>query len=307
MKNIIFQYMITDDETEKRGQIRGFAGTRSELYNQVAQLSKKSFADYAKKIGATHHYSSNRVETKGIEGKTSLYFEVMRLVTDPIYDEYDKLLFCDTDIICNTSENIFNLMPDQCDVAGVLESEIVTQKGKTGYNSWDFKDENYDAIHSKYTRLGVPMTQIMAREGKDNPTPWVVGHKRNSRCFVMNTGMMIWSKEARLRARKSFDSWIAYMRDGEIHGDSDWVNNDQLYLSGQMMKHRFRVLCLNQTWNETPTHFQNLAWQNQNFLHYTGGDGKVELLKHYKNGLFKYVQPNNNELNQENQGHRIFR
>ena len=59
----------------------------------------------------------------------------MRLVYDKIYDDYDKLLFVDADIICNTEENIFDLM--DCDVYGVFESDIETSNGR-GYASWDF-------------------------------------------------------------------------------------------------------------------------------------------------------------------------
>ena len=48
-KNAIFQYMIVSDAVDVRGGIQGWDGTRSELYKKVADISRESFQDYAKR------------------------------------------------------------------------------------------------------------------------------------------------------------------------------------------------------------------------------------------------------------------
>ena len=40
-KNVIFQYMITSKEVDKRGGIKGWDGTRSSLYEEVAKISRE--------------------------------------------------------------------------------------------------------------------------------------------------------------------------------------------------------------------------------------------------------------------------
>lgn len=276
MRNIIFQYMITDN-VNKRGRVKEYDGTREELYRKSADLSWKSFNIYAKKHGITHHATRNRVFTEGTGHDPHLYlFEVLRLVYDRIYDDFDNVLYVDSDIVCNTEKNIFDLVDGTFDFAGIYESEIVTGKGG-GYNGWDRKESNFIALKNKYERLNIP----------------VIGTKppaKPSKVAIFNTGVMLWTKEARLKAREKFDDWFAFYKDGIDNKDMPWVNNDQPYISSQLAKYDFRIKLLNQTWNDTPAHYQRYSdWKDQNFLHYTGGGGKAMMIEHAKKGLFKYI------------------
>jgi lipopolysaccharide biosynthesis glycosyltransferase len=275
--NLIFQYMITNEETNKRGRVPQYPqGTRAELYRKTADLSAESFRIYADKIGAQHHYSTKQVFTAGHTGSTVLLFECLRMVYDTLYDEYDKVLFVDTDIICNTEENIFDVVEDGIDVTGVFESDIQTSKGG-GYNTWDYNEEVYTQLKEKYKRNNIPIV----------PTK---PPNRNSNVTTFNTGVLVWTKEARLKARECFDSWLDYMKDGEEHGDPFWLNNDQPFISGQLMKHGFKVKSIDQKWNDTPTHWSDDRGYNMNFLHYTGGGNKVVMLEDYENNKFKYLK-----------------
>lgn len=276
MKNIIFQYMITEG-VDKRPPVKGYDGSRAELYEKSAKLSWESFSKYAKKHDVTHHATKSRVFTKGTGHDPFLYlFEILRLVYDPIYDAYDNLLYVDSDIICNTEDNIFDIVDGTFDVAGIYESEIVTGKGG-GYNSWDRKADSYNMLKNKYKRLNIPVI--------GTPPP-----AKPSKVAIFNTGVLLWTKEARLKARRCFDDWFAWYKDGIDNGDMMWVNNDQPYISSQLMKHGFRIKLLDQTWNDTPAHYEGYDdWKDQNFLHYTGGDGKVLMLDHQKVNLFKYI------------------
>ena len=276
--NIIYQYMITNEETEGRKPVPQYPqGTRSELYRRTADLSARSFSIYADKIGATHHYSTKQVFTKGCEGSTSLLFECLRMVYDPLYDDYDKVLFVDADIICNTEENIFDVVEDGIDVTGVFESEIRTEKDG-GYNTWDYNKDTLKLLTDKYERNNIP---VVPTEPQYRP----------SAVTTFNTGVLVWTKEARLKARERFDSWYDYMKDGDEHGDPFWLNNDQPFISGQLMKHGFKVKSIDQKWNDTPTHWSDDRGYDMNFLHYTGGGNKVVMLDDYQKGKFKYLKP----------------
>ena len=108
--------------------------------------------------------------------------------------------------------------------------------------------------------------------------------------MTFNTGVLVWTKEARLRARELFDPWQDYMEDGDKHGDPFWLNNDQPWLSGQLIKHGFNIQSIDQTWNDTPTHWPDDRGYDMNFLHYTGGGNKVVMLEDYEKNKFKYVK-----------------
>lgn len=276
--NLIYQYMITNEETEKRMPVPEYPqGTRSELYRITGDMSARSFRDYAEKIGCEHQYSKKQVFTKNFNGSTVLLFECLRMIYDPIYDKYDKVAFIDSDIICNTEENIF----DQCgdyEVTGVLESEIVSDSNG-GYNGWDYNPIVRDQLFAKYKRTGIP---IVATKPPYRP----------SCVTTFNTGVLVWTKEARLKAREVFDPWYNYMMDGDEHGDHFWLNNDQPFISGQLMKHDFNWQSIDQTWNDTPTHYKDgQRGYRSNFLHYTGGGNKVRMIDDYKKGKFKYLKP----------------
>lgn len=275
--NLIYQYMITNEETEKRKPVPEYPqGTRSELYRITGDMSAESFRIYADKIGCHHQYSKKQVFTKGKTGSTVLLFECLRMIYDPIYDKYDKVAFIDSDIICNTEENIFDV--SDAEVYGVLESEIKFNDDGGGYNAWDFNDKKKKLLLDKHERLGIPAV----------PTPESL---RPSCAATFNTGVLVWTKEARFKARERFDDWYTWMEDGDKHGDPFWLNNDQPFISGQIMKHGLKWESVDQTWNDTPTHWKDDRGYEMNFLHYTGGGNKVIMMDDYKKGKFKYLKP----------------
>lgn len=269
MKNAIFQYMVLNDKVDERGEIEG--RKRSLVYKEVASISKKSFEKYSKLIDADYYYSDEQVFTKGHDDATALLFECLRVIYDPIFDQYDKVLFADTDIVVNTEENIF----DECldgEVFGVLESDIVTSNGG-GYNSWDYKKSNYDSFVAKFQMHDVPIVPSMPPN-------------RPSKLTILNTGIVVWSREARLRAREVFMDWKEWMyTEPEFHMS---IMNDQPYISGQLMKHDFDLVTIDQTWNDSP-HYANddEFFEKAKMCHYTGGGWKILMLDHYHSNKFR--------------------
>jgi len=267
MKNAIFQYMVVTPEVDDRGDIKGH--NRSALYKDVAQVSKNSFERYADKIGADYYYSD---ELKFIDttDSTALLFECLRVIYDPMFDQYDKVLFADTDIGVNTEENIF----DQCegaDVYGVLESDIISGNGG-GYASWDSRKRTLLNFVSKFNMHNIPIVPSLPPQ---NP----------SKLTIMNTGVVVWEREARLFARKHFMDWKEWFyAEPQYHMS---IMNDQPYLSGQFLYHDMEIGHLDQKWNDSPHYSSDDEFfEKANFCHYTGGEWKLDMLKHEKEGRF---------------------
>lgn len=269
--NVIFQYMIVSDAVDERGGIKGWDGTRSSLYKEVANISRTSFEEYAEKIGATHIYSDERVATKGHGCSTSLLHECARVWLDPMFDQYDNLLFVDTDIVVNTEENIFDVMESGAEVYGVLESDFVTADGG-GYNSWDGNEETYMNFCRKFSLHDCPIVPVMPPN-------------RKSKLLIMNTGVVLWTKEARLRARELFMNWEDWCYTGDFHMS---IMNDQPYISAQLMKHDFDVETIDTTWNDSPHYTSDSEFfEKARFCHYTGGEWKVDMVRHWADRRFK--------------------
>lgn len=284
--------MLTDG-CDERGPIPQLPTLkRSHVYRQTAHISSHSFRKYANAVGCEHHYSKRPVTTRHEKGNTVAFFEVLRIIYDKMYDSYDNLLYVDADVVCNTEEDVFEVHGKSGkDVSGICESSIFAGSFKKGevpatYASWDYDESKYNDISRKYAAVGIPIV-----------TAGEMGAPHPSSIFTMNTGVMVWSREARLRARKVFDDWKAYMATGS---SEMWLNNDQPFISGQLAKHGFTINHLDQTWNDSPPHYYDKddfsrnnwnhdKWKDRNFLHYTGGFGKKFMLDDYARGMFKHV------------------
>lgn len=287
MKNIIFQYLVVDDAVDERGDING--RKRSELYKEMADISRTSFEKYADIIGCEYMYSDERVFTKDKgypQDSTALLFECLRVVYDPYFDQFDKVLFADTDIVVNTKENIFDI--SDAEVYGVLESDIRTEVDG-GYNAWDFKESIYLDYVEKHDMHNCPIIPSFG-----------IGTKFDSKITIMNTGVVVWTKEARLRARELFDDWEPWCcpdkfdPNAKVHHTS--IRNDQPFISAQFMKHDFDIESVDQKWNDTPTHYNDpqhwIDTGKSYFLHYTGGDQKAIMVDLYHKGKFPIFNDN---------------
>lgn len=269
MKNIIIQYMITSPEVNKRGDIQGWK--RTDLYEECARISRTSFKEYADKIGADHLYWDERITTKGHGCNVSLLHECARTWLDPMFDEYDNVLFVDTDIVVNTDENIFDMAESGADVYGVLESDFVTHGGG-GYNSWDSNGETFNNFRKKFEMHGAPVLPTLPPN-------------RPSKLTIMNTGVVLWSREARLKARELFVPWEEWCYTGDFHMS---IMNDQPYISAMFGKHDFDVETIDQTWNDSPHYGSEEEFlEKAKFCHYTGGDWKIDMLRHWNNKQYK--------------------
>lgn len=280
MNNIIFQYLVVNENVDKRGDING--RKRSDLYLEMADISRRSFEIYAKEIGCEYLYSDERVFTKGHGCAASTLYECLRVIYDPYFDQFDKVLFADTDIVVNTKENIFDV--SDAEVYGVLESDIKTERGGGGYNAWDFNKDTYQDYFEKFSQHDMPMIPSFG-----------IGHSFDSKLTILNTGVVVWTKEARLKARELFSNWEewCYPKAYGLKEHHMSICNDQPYISANLMKHNFDLESIPQMWNDTPPHYKDPnKWiegkgdRKCYFLHYTGGDHKAIMVEQYHNNEF---------------------
>jgi len=272
--------MVIDDTVDERGDIGG--RKRSEVYKEMANISRESFEMYADEIDCEYMYSDEKVFTKDkcVGDSTSLLFECLRVIYDPYFDQFDKVLYADTDIVVNTKENIFEI--SDAEVYGVLESDIRTD-GKGGYNAWDYNKDVYNDYIEKFNMHDCPVIPSFG-----------IGRSFNSKITIFNTGVLVWTKEARLKARKLFDNWepwccpIRFDVNSKTHHTS--ICNDQPFISAQLMKHNFDVESIEQRWNDTPTHWNDpqhwIDTGKSSFLHYTGGGGSQTMIELFHEDKF---------------------
>lgn len=244
MKNAIFQYYLQyegGDTFRKQGMHYEADGVP-----EWAQYSIKYFTEYAKKHGVDYFYFTDK-----FVDATSNYFESTRVYKDPFFDQYDKVLYLDVDVMPKNMEaNIFD--NDVVDIAG--------------WSEW------------KHPDLAVPVTWSASRpliqRFADFGSSLVQSKTNPSKIRMINSGVVLWSKQARLKARAQFDDhekWFSHKNalldttlDSRVVGHSSFCL-DQPFFNAMWNKNKFDVLELPIEWNRFPTKDENRPC---NFAHY---------------------------------------
>ena len=244
MKNVIFQYCIPFNGSglkNKEGAYYTNAGP-----NSWVKKSTELFRQYAEKHNAKHIFLQDR-----FVNASSDYFEAIRLFKDPQFDKYDKMLFVDVDVIpVNSNVNIFDI--DVVDVAG-------------------WPEHHFDGIEVKirWKDQQLQMKKRFQAFGTDIVDSTIAGGMR-----MINSGVMLWSKDARLRARQLFDDHEAWYNYQNCILDRKWKSSgprthclDQPYFNAMFNKYDYNILELKKEWNRFPTKDDNMPC---NFAHYVG-------------------------------------
>ena len=210
------------------------------VFNSVESVGK-----YAKKIGVTHEFAK-KTELKGLDESISmhLYFNILHLIYDKKFDKYDDILYLDTDIIVDPdAENIFDIHKNKnVDVMGIYEKKL----GDSGpaFNEYYWKK----LFHAKYKRFNIPIIRKNIHQ--------------------INTGVVLFTKKGRLKARERFDDWIPWASD-PIHRQV--LDNDQPFLNAMFEKYQFNVMAIDDVWNMPVAWFITSPCPKSNFYHFSGG------------------------------------
>lgn len=231
MKNCIIQYYVPFNGVGKDILKEHFPDEIPDWVN----VSTQSFKRYSEIHNSDYYFYQER-----FVNSTSNFFEAMRVYLDPQLDEYDNVLYVDCDVLVkNYNENVFNLKV--VDIAGVPESRIPEYKVPVNWNGGGPLEKRYNHFGSK-----------------------IVRSKTVNSIRMINSGVVLWSRQARLKARKLFDShekWFEFknsLLDSNVKG---WGHSshclDQPYLNCMWTKFDFDVMELNFKWNRFPTKDEN--------------------------------------------------
>jgi len=240
MKNAIFQYFLNFNGVGKQGHHYPKEGMP-----EWAERSVNYFTHYAKKHGADYFFFTDR-----FVNATSNFFEVTRLYKDPIFDQYDKVLYCDVDVMPKNME------------ANIFDVDVINVAGWPEYRHPDINvSVNWSAgqVSGRFRDFGVPVIRPKTHNGD---------------LRMINSGVMLWSNQARLKARENFIDHEIWFNHKNALLDSRWTGFghsshclDQPFLNAMWNKNNFDVKELGIEWNRFPTKDENRPC---NFAHYVG-------------------------------------
>lgn len=263
MRNIIFQYYLTNDR-------------ESELPEAV-KVSSGSFKQYAIKYNADYLFTQ---EPYVVAGKKSVpyyrFFEILRMIYDPYFEDYDNVLYIDTDIFPHyAAPNIFDVPYEE--VLGIPEQHY----GESAPGWWSPWKPDCEDIKIKFTDWGAPLVKMKVRYTGKNKQEW-------AKIRMLNTGVFMMTKDARLKARKLWDNWEGwpYTPKGQRAPHYSLLN-DQPYINCMLAKYNFKVLEAYNYWNLPPA-----WWDHEDevpidayFYHFSGLSKKDLVRWHAKIGM----------------------
>lgn len=268
--NLIYQTSVGEDK----------------VYNEIEKISRMSFEKYAEIVDADYLLMKRRKLTIGNGCRNSLYFESLAPIFDEKLDVYDKILVADIDVVCNTEDNIFEL--SDASVYGVNEADTISNKkwGVEDYRcvgEWDYDEEVYQRYVDKFRKHGMPYK----RSAINDP----VGARYASKLFSLQSGVLVWTREARQKARLEFDNWNEFCY--PVPKDpNDLSSSDQPFITGSLLKYGFDIECINFRWNDNPENYikPQSEMDSIKFAHYAGSAAKKQMIQHARLGWFKMVE-----------------
>ena len=216
--NLVFQYYMPYEANDAH-----LGGVEMPSW---AKAGSKSAKQYAEQCGAEYILDHDRY-FKHLDPR----LDALKVIYDPQYDKYDKILSVDLDMLFKTTENIFDIPIG--DVAMVHELGIHISAG--GWMKRIMESPGHER-------------GIIAYGKKLFGADWMFPKSKlypDEKFRYMNGGMQLWSKEGRLKARDLFTSVDHYYMHTRY--------TEQMYLNLQLSNPTFEVTELDWTWNSLAT------------------------------------------------------
>ena len=242
MRNLIYQYFLPYKGADTRYNDSG------KVLPKWAELGIASCKYYANKIDTEYMLYDKPYMNASINA-----FESLRIIFDESFDQYDKILLLDVDMLINTDENIFDQEIE--DIAMVHEYGVTkrTPLPEASFDADWWNNYFYNpsqGIVSYAWRFYDPTFKL--KKSKLYP---------KEPFLQLNGGLQLWSKEGRLKARATFD------RKGHDHFRSITNKTETPYLNMMFNVYNFNV-------TELPIDWNKLNWQWK-------GDGDFGKITHY--------------------------
>ena len=216
--NLVFQYYMPYEANDAH-----LGGVQMPDWAKTGSESAKK---YAKNCGAEYMLSHDRY-FKHLDPR----LDALKVIYDPQYDKYEKILSVDLDMLFKTKDNIFDI--NIGDVAMVHELGIHVSAG-----GW----------MRRVMESPGPERGIIAYGKKLFGKDWMFPKSKlypQEKFRYMNGGMQLWSKEGRHKARELFTSVDDYYMHTRY--------TEQMYLNLQLSNPKFDVTELDWTWNSLAT------------------------------------------------------
>jgi len=194
-----------------------------------AKLSSKMIRGYAAHIGSDYRFDEHKAWTRKLNVDPR-WFEDIRPIYDPTFDHYDNILVLDADIypVRGLTPNIFDEFPG-CDFGMCEEPHqpAMRQHSKSRINGAN--DERWAALVRTW--------------GSTPP------RDDQGRLLVFNTGLVLLSREARLRARAAFMRPADYVAKVRAHKLPSFYTLDQNYLHAMAFMGHLEFTRISPEWN----------------------------------------------------------
>jgi hypothetical protein len=256
-KNLIFQCWI--DEDYKFDNVPEYAEV-SKLY--VEEYAKKCEADYKFYHDAFFHEYSIFLHTT---------HEKMRIIYDESLDEYDNVVYVDTDIIPHSqAPNIFDEMKGKG--VGVYVENFEKGSFASSCVPWNCEPDSPMESHSTLPHRLFDLNGVAhkIRKQKVNNISW-----QNNEYIVKwyNTGVMYWSREDRIRAREEWDHFYNFRQ----LCAKKFVDSDEGWFNVQALKYDWEFNDIPVEWNCMPDFYTPENVPKANLYHFSGSGAKKTL------------------------------
>jgi len=193
----------------------------------------RNMREYADRIGADYKFEQNpnwfRKNFQDV-GNYSAHFGAFKPIFDSAYDDYDAIMFADTDVFAvdGLSENVFDQL--EGDVAVCEETFQPKQRTITTGNITSERDNAWAKMLKKHYGVELPRTD-------------------DGLVRVFNSGVVLYSKQGRLKAQKAFYDFSKYINLCRNSGMIGFYVSDQPYLHAMMFAHKLDVQIMDAGWN----------------------------------------------------------
>lgn len=194
----------------------------------------KNMKAYAESVGADYLFEDNPNWLRSVKrmdfGSYSPHYGCFKPLFDPHWDDYDKILFVDTDVFA---------------VDGLRENIFDAFKGEIGICDEPFQPKQRTITLGRITSQSDNLWAKTVKDAYGVEVP----RTADGLVRVYNTGMVLYSKEGRLKAQREFEPFDRYVKLIRSVGLDSFYTADQPYLHAMMFAKKFKVHEMHNGWN----------------------------------------------------------
>ena len=202
---------------------------------KTLSLTTASAKSYANACGAEYRFDQGDLSQtiigqqtpQSIKGEYLSYcYLALNLIYDKSFDQYDHILYLDTDTIIDVdAKNIFKIESIQ------KHTDIVAANQQTtGYKGCP-----------QSRKVNLMASKLNCQLSRSND--------KNREFRFLQTGVVLYTKKGRQKARRTWDDWRQWIKIGNDLNMSIVHLTDQPFINAMASKHNFNVLELSSKWN----------------------------------------------------------